>query len=48
VIDDRVARMKLESLGVGIDALSEAQRAYLGVAASEDGSTDTEPVPVQS
>ena len=47
-IDDRVARMKLESLGVGIDALSEAQRAYLGVAASEDGSTDTESVPVQS
>jgi len=47
-IDDRVARMKLESLGVAIDALSEAQRAYLGVAASEDGSTDTEPVPVQS
>jgi adenosylhomocysteinase len=47
-IDDRVARMKLESLGVAIDALSEAQRAYLGIAASEDASTDTEPVPVQS
>jgi len=30
-IDERVARMKLESLGVAIDALTDAQRAYLGL-----------------
>ena len=29
-IDDRIARMKLESLGVGIDALTDQQKAYLG------------------
>jgi adenosylhomocysteinase len=29
-IDERIARMKLESLGVRIDALTEQQRAYLG------------------
>jgi adenosylhomocysteinase len=47
-IDERVARMKLEALGVSIDALSDAQRAYLGVSASEDASTDDERLPVQS
>lgn len=30
-IDERVARMKLETLGVGIDTLTDAQRAYLGL-----------------
>ena len=30
-IDVRVAQMKLEALGLGIDRLSEAQRAYLGL-----------------
>ncbi len=30
-IDDRVARMKLETLGVAIDSLTPAQRAYLGL-----------------
>jgi S-adenosylhomocysteine hydrolase len=40
--------MKLEALGVSIDALSDAQRAYLGVSASEDASTDDERLPVQS
>ena len=30
-IDRRVAEMKLQSLGVEIDTLSEAQRAYLGL-----------------
>jgi adenosylhomocysteinase len=29
-IDDRIARMKLETLGVRIDALTKEQRAYLG------------------
>jgi adenosylhomocysteinase len=29
-LDDRIARMKLESLGVRIDALTDQQRAYLG------------------
>jgi adenosylhomocysteinase len=33
-IDERIARMKLESLGVRIDALTEQQRAYLGQASS--------------
>jgi adenosylhomocysteinase len=28
-IDREVARLKLESLGVDIDSLTEAQRAYL-------------------
>jgi adenosylhomocysteinase len=30
-IDDEVARLKLASLGVHIDVLTDAQRAYLGV-----------------
>jgi len=30
-IDEAVARLKLETLGVGIDNLSESQRAYLGL-----------------
>jgi adenosylhomocysteinase len=29
-LDDRIARMKLESLGVSIDTLTDQQRAYLG------------------
>ena len=29
-LDDRIARMKLDSLGVTIDALTEQQQAYLG------------------
>jgi len=29
-IDEQIARMKLETLGVRIDALTDAQRAYLG------------------
>jgi adenosylhomocysteinase len=32
-IDERIARMKLETLDVKIDALSSAQRAYLGLEA---------------
>ncbi|MMZ71512.1 S-adenosyl-L-homocysteine hydrolase [compost metagenome] len=28
-LDEQVARFKLESLGLGIDTLSEEQRAYL-------------------
>ncbi len=47
-LDERVARLKLETLGVAIDALSEAQRDYLGVAAIEGPSTDGDPLPVQS
>jgi adenosylhomocysteinase len=34
-IDREVARLKLESLGVQIDVLTEAQRAYLGIWAPE-------------
>jgi adenosylhomocysteinase len=34
-IDREVARLKLASLGVQIDVLSEAQRAYLGIWAPE-------------
>ncbi len=29
-IDDRIARMKLETLGVQIDRLTDQQKAYLG------------------
>jgi len=29
-IDDRIARMKLDSLGVLIDSLTQEQQAYLG------------------
>jgi adenosylhomocysteinase len=33
-IDERIARMKLESLGVSIDALTDQQKAYLGHSSS--------------
>lgn len=33
-IDDRIARLKLESLGVSIDTLTDAQKIYLGHEAS--------------
>ena len=33
-IDERIARMKLKSLGVSIDALTDQQKAYLGCATS--------------
>ena len=33
-IDERIARMKLESLGVSIDALTDQQKTYLGHTAS--------------
>jgi len=33
-IDDTIARMKLESLGIHIDTLTDQQRAYLGCASS--------------
>lgn len=33
-IDEHIARMKLESLGVSIDTLTDQQKAYLGCAAS--------------
>jgi adenosylhomocysteinase len=31
-INDRIARMKLASMGIEIDALTEEQKAYLGLA----------------
>lgn len=33
-LDDRIARMKLESLGVSIDGLTDQQKAYLGHSSS--------------
>jgi len=36
-IDERVARMKLATLGVAIDSLTETQRAYIGIAPSRSG-----------
>jgi len=39
-IDERVARMKLSSVGASIDRLSDAQRAYLGFEDAEDGASE--------